>query len=99
MSVDPSAVFARPGHVRVKDASESFNTKRAVGLHTKTGQTVRNGFSGKLCELPSELDNVCAGVFLKHLAQRSGLFTSIIFPDYEKPLCPIAIALDSALVL
>jgi len=85
-TVDPSAVFARPGHVRVKDTSEAFSTKRAVGLHTKTGQQVLNPLSRKPCELPSELDHAKTGAFLKHLAAKSGLFGSVSIPEHEKAL-------------
>jgi HK97 family phage major capsid protein len=86
MSVSAEKVFARGGHVRVKDPSEGYSTKRYTGRHVKTGEEVLNPFTGRATEYPSEQDHAKIGVFLKHLARKSGLFHAIAFPEHEKSL-------------
>lgn len=86
MSVDAEKVFSQGSRIRVKDPSESYSTKRYTGRHAKTGQEVLNPLTGRNTELPSQMENACVGVLLKHLAQRSGLFPSITLPDHEKAL-------------
>jgi HK97 family phage major capsid protein len=86
MSVSAEKVFARGGHVRVKSPSEGYSEKRYVGKHVKTGEPVLNPFTGSVTEYPSEMENAKVGVFLKHLARKSGLFPSVVLADHEKSL-------------
>jgi len=79
------ALFNR-GHIRVKNPSEKYSTKRYAAKHAKTGETVINPMTQTEVELPSEMDNAKTGVLLKHLAQRSGLFTSVALTEHEKSL-------------
>jgi HK97 family phage major capsid protein len=74
MSANPETIYGRKGgNYNVLDPSERYSEKRVQGLHAKTGEPVANPFTGTLTELPSQRDHAKAGVFLKHLASRSGL--------------------------
>ena len=80
-------LFDRGGPtIRSKDPSEAYSEKRAVGTHVKSGQPIFNPLTGNNATWPSEKDNAKAGVLLKHLGQRSGLFPSVTLPEHERSL-------------
>ena len=85
MSVTAEKVFAS-ANMRVKDPSENYDTKRSEGTHVKTHSPVHNGLTGRYAEWPSQLDHARAGVLLKHLGQRSGLFPSVRLSEHERSL-------------
>jgi HK97 family phage major capsid protein len=85
MSATAEEVFDR-GHVRVKDAGESYDTKRSEAFHVKTHQPVYNNLRKEFARYPSQLDDARAGVLLKHLGQRSGLFPSVRLSEHERNL-------------
>ncbi|MBU4271356.1 MAG: phage major capsid protein [Planctomycetes bacterium] len=82
-TITPEKVFSR---ARVKDAAESYSTKRYVGTHLKTGKEVFNPLSSRMAEWPSEMDHAKSGALLKHLGQRSGLFPGVAMSEHERGL-------------
>lgn len=64
------------GSIRVKDPSESYDTKRHTAKN-KNGQNVVDPIFGGVASLPSESDKAKTGVFIKKLAQKSGCLDAL----------------------
>jgi HK97 family phage major capsid protein len=58
--------------IRVRGAKESYSTEKLVGKSKTTGMPVIDPISKRPVEEPSQLELAKTGVFLRHLAIRSG---------------------------
>lgn len=74
-STTAEKIFSRPGSdsipVRVKPVSDKFASKRAIGRHSRTGQTILDG-KGQEVQTPSEYDAAVLGTLVKSLAAKQG---------------------------
>ncbi|HVW37838.1 MAG TPA: phage major capsid protein [Pirellulales bacterium] len=74
-TVQPSMLFAAgardeaTGRVDVKAPSARYSSKRAQGIHAKTGQPVLRG--GLPVEMPSEREHALIGAYFRQLALRN----------------------------
>lgn len=77
MATEPKDVFSgRGGSIgggaTVKAASSRYSEKRYEATHAKTGETIRDLFTGEPAARPSQLGQAKFGVLVKHLASKQG---------------------------